>query len=164
MKFCTKCQRNLELVEFWKDKSSKDGYQRYCIECNKKRHKEWSTNNPRNRKEYIKKWREQNISKLKVLSKNRNIEFRDFLNNIKITLGCQICNEKDFNCLDFHHIDGKDYNIRHKQGSYKMVLRELKKCCVLCANCHRKVHAKTLTNPIKTIDIEPYLYLSKNGI
>lgn len=52
---------------------------------------------------------------------------------------------KEFVCLDFHHIDssqksfdiGKQFHIK----AIGTIINEIKKCVVLCANCHRKVHA-----------------------
>lgn len=59
---------------------------------------------------------------------------------------CRICGLKD-KCLsvyDFHHRDPKqkDKNIKICQAEYltKQLLREVGKCDLLCANCHRRVH------------------------
>ncbi len=46
--------------------------------------------------------------------------------------------------LEFHHLDSsqKDFGIS-SQGytrSWKRVEEELKKCILLCANCHREIH------------------------
>jgi len=40
--------------------------------------------------------------------------------------------------LDFHHIDKttKSFLVSHAT-SYKKMIAELNKCCVLCSNCHR---------------------------
>lgn len=57
--------------------------------------------------------------------------------------GCLNCGETDIACLDFHHTDPskKDMGMNEllKQKSEKY-LEELKKCIILCSNCHRKLH------------------------
>jgi len=57
---------------------------------------------------------------------------------------CNECDESAAECLDLHHLDPtkKDFSL---SGSYQMytwerIQKELHKCVVLCANCHRKVH------------------------
>ena len=58
---------------------------------------------------------------------------------------CQRC-EKSFNqyVYDFHHIskDDKKHSIAMiiVNGSFSEIGRELSKCILLCANCHREVH------------------------
>ena len=58
--------------------------------------------------------------------------------------GCSECNEGDVACLDFHHVDGKKTDTVARMvgdGRRKDVIREeIRKCNVLCANCHRKHH------------------------
>ena len=56
---------------------------------------------------------------------------------------CTICSyNKTNSALEFHHIDDfeKDFNISSKMSSWKRIEKELKKCVLLCANCHREVH------------------------
>jgi 5-methylcytosine-specific restriction endonuclease McrA len=61
---------------------------------------------------------------------------------------CQKCGY-DFcvDALEFHHSDSseKDFSISEKgyTRSWSKVREELDKCILLCANCHREVHAKT---------------------
>jgi hypothetical protein len=58
--------------------------------------------------------------------------------------GCQICGEKDIRCLDFHHIiaDDKEGAVAHMRSApIDNLESEIKKCIVLCANCHRKIHS-----------------------
>ena len=46
--------------------------------------------------------------------------------------------------LEFHHINGKkDFGISSKgyTRSWEKVKSELEKCILVCANCHREVHA-----------------------
>lgn len=60
---------------------------------------------------------------------------------------CQICGyNRCIEALEFHHINssGKDFGISEKgytRGWIK-VKEELEKCILVCANCHRELHAK----------------------
>jgi hypothetical protein len=62
----------------------------------------------------------------------------------KSKLSCQHCGENHPATFDFHHVERGPENVKIfqliKNGSYKKVYEELKKCVVLCANCHRKLH------------------------
>jgi hypothetical protein len=57
---------------------------------------------------------------------------------------CKFCGyDKHFCSLDFHHIDQKkkDVNFGSKGGwSWDRLMRELRKCVLLCKNCHAAVH------------------------
>ena len=60
---------------------------------------------------------------------------------------CLICGyDRCTEALEFHHSDSaeKDFGISHKgyTRSWTRVKQELDKCMLLCANCHREVHAK----------------------
>ena len=48
----------------------------------------------------------------------------------------------DVACLDFHHLRDKEFNIANeiKNLSIDNLKKEIDKCIVLCANCHRKLH------------------------
>ena len=62
----------------------------------------------------------------------------------KASLKCEICGESRAPCLDFHHLDEKKMNIglMPRWGhSVETILTEIKRCQVLCANCHRMIHA-----------------------
>jgi 5-methylcytosine-specific restriction endonuclease McrA len=61
---------------------------------------------------------------------------------------CELCGyDRCFEALEFHHQDSskKDFSIssRGYTRSWDKVKEELDKCILLCANCHREVHAKT---------------------
>ena len=68
----------------------------------------------------------------------------DFIKSIKSTLKCEICGENRPWCLDFHHInpEEKEGEIAKLIESPRRLQEELKKCIVLCANCHRDLHYK----------------------
>ena len=58
--------------------------------------------------------------------------------------GCRECGETDPRCLQFHHTDGeKDDAVGSMIADSRAVgdvVAEVRKCLVLCANCHRRVH------------------------
>jgi hypothetical protein len=63
----------------------------------------------------------------------------------KESRGCDRCPENFPPCLEFHHrrgrkIDGDECvsTLAHRTGSWKRIMQEVKKCLLLCANCHRK--------------------------
>ena len=58
---------------------------------------------------------------------------------------CSICGyHKCMGALEFHHIDenGKEHNPTRiiGSGSIKDAEKELEKCILVCANCHREIH------------------------
>jgi len=61
---------------------------------------------------------------------------------------CQACGyNRCIGALHFHHIDPneKDFSIGQKNYlGWEKVRKELKKCVMLCANCHAEVHAGIL--------------------
>ena len=68
---------------------------------------------------------------------------------------CQSCGyNKCLEALEFHHIDPKqkDFSISQygHSRSWERVRKELDKCVILCANCHREIHA-TMQLPQVTV-------------
>ena len=60
---------------------------------------------------------------------------------------CVTCGyDKCIDALEFHHEDAslKDFSISSKgyTRSWQKVKEELDKCILVCANCHRELHAK----------------------
>lgn len=60
---------------------------------------------------------------------------------------CEICGYNKYaGALDFHHKDPskKDFGIAHDghTKSWEKVKKELDKCMLVCANCHREIHSK----------------------
>jgi hypothetical protein len=64
----------------------------------------------------------------------------------KCTLKCTKCGFSHPAALDFHHEDPTtkegDVHFFAAGGQYKKAREEIKKCIVLCANCHRIHHHK----------------------
>ena len=88
-------------------------------------------------------------SKCKLCSNARMTELRreryQLVQEYKANKGCKVCGDKRHWVLDLHHTDSdnKEYaisNMLRKNMSWDSILKELQKCEVLCANCHRDYH------------------------
>jgi hypothetical protein len=67
---------------------------------------------------------------------------------------CDLCGySKCVGALEFHHQDpgSKDFGVSSKKTSWEEMKRELDKCSILCANCHREEHDRL--NRIKHDDL-----------
>lgn len=63
---------------------------------------------------------------------------------------CVVCGEQEKACLVFHHIKERkfsreEYTSTSSLVRQKMYLEEVENLTVLCANCHRKLHAGIIT-------------------
>jgi hypothetical protein len=134
MKKCKQCGEIKEFSEFY---LSKEGYrQGRCRICEAlRKNKLYNA--------------DKNIYKLraKIHDDKGKKENREFIESYKANHPCKKCGENDPCCLDFHHLDPtlKSYSFgRLKKKAYakKTILAEINKCIILCANCHRKLHAK----------------------
>lgn len=135
-KICSKCKQEKPKTDFHACKSKKDGLQTYCKKClieNSKR--DYKDNNR-------KKLFSDRATQLRR-------KCRNFTNNIKLDTGCCLCHENELCCLYFHHIDPstKEADISYLAASKcaNRLSKELKKCCVVCSNCHRKIHVGILS-------------------
>lgn len=128
-KVCSKCGLSKPIEEFALNKTKSDGHSNVCKECFKIY-----------REEHYKKNRQYYIDKAGSYRKRR----RELFNKFKETLKCSQCGEARWWLLDFHHIDSsaKDTEVGHLLESPRKLEEELKKCTVLCANCHRDLHYK----------------------
>ncbi len=67
----------------------------------------------------------------------------EWYHSFKKALRCEICGESDWRCLDFHHtnphVKFKNVSVMVYKWPLKRVWKEIEKCRVLCANCHRKL-------------------------
>jgi hypothetical protein len=91
-------------------------------------------------RQYYLKHKEREIAK----SLRRYTERTEWIRNIKSQLCCTKCGENHIACLDFHHRNPKEKEMgigkMLTRASRKRVLEEMKKCDVLCKNCHAKYH------------------------
>tara|TARA_Y100000034_G_scaffold136607_1_gene214109 strand:- start:2788 stop:3162 length:375 start_codon:yes stop_codon:yes gene_type:complete len=71
---------------------------------------------------------------------------RQWLDSYKKTQKCRSCGNDDFRVLEFHHKikNKKEHSVSNmvKTCGIDKIKQEIKKCDILCANCHRILHWK----------------------
>lgn len=114
-----------------------------------RKHRKWYLENRNERLQYAKRYRKQtdNAKRISVYLKkwraNRAKENRQFLNTYLTEHPCIVCGETDVRVLDFDHVRGKKcFNVTTGLycNSVPRLLKEIAKCDIRCANCHRKRH------------------------
>ena len=118
MKKCRKCLEQKEVTDFPKTGSRLDGSQKYSPDC-------------------------------KICYRaRRNESFHQRLRNILGDIACANCGyDRCFGAIEFHHINPKSKSkcVKTMTNRPEEELRkELSKCVMVCANCHREVHARML--------------------
>jgi len=136
MKKCSKCKLQKSLENFsWMNKKKKI-LQSMCKNCFKKYDKTRIRDYTKNGKHY------------KSQRKNKEKYYKIVIDILKKN-PCSLCKEKDILVLEFDHIIPKTKSFSICEGvnkgvSMKRFIEEIKKCRVLCANCHRRETAKSM--------------------
>lgn len=92
---------------------------------------------------------EANKKKVLEAAAARKREQRKEWSEYKGTLACSKCGASHPAIIDFHHVDRSNYrsvNRLASYGMYRQAREEIKKCIVLCANCHRIHHYEEQKN------------------
>ena len=117
-------------------KHHRRGYQNQCISCRAAYNRE---HYKRNKQRYLdrahrsnERYREYVISKLCSYLREHP---------------CRVCGEADAAILEFHHKDSAEKEITISRAianrrNWSRVLKEIKKCSVLCPNCHKRHHVR----------------------
>lgn len=136
-KFCNTCHTWKSVDDFHFRNAVKGTRQTHCKSCRKEVDAAfWQ----KKAAEYIPKKRE------------RKALVRADIREIKSLLVCELCGENTIECLDFHHRDPDQKersiaNAANRGWSVERIQKEMAKCSVLCANCHRKLHAGLVSLP-----------------
>lgn len=113
-KFCSRCQTEKSAEEFYLRRGGKD-FSSYCRECTTDQTVE----------------RQRRLKRLSL----------DYLGGKCLICGYSHCQE----ALDFHHLnpEEKEFSLAalHTTSFSEKIMKELDKCVILCATCHREVHA-----------------------
>lgn len=124
-KKCPKCGKIKPLAAFAKHAGKPDGLQSWCRACKKSKDAEYYQDN---KDKYLKYNREQYA------------RYRERLDILK-SLPCADCGGIfPPYVMDFDHLDAavKKFNVGiNKRYSWERTLREIAKCELVCANCHR---------------------------
>jgi hypothetical protein len=133
-KICFKCKESKDVEEFVPRSDNKFKRQSYCRSCKRIYDNEYH--------------RKRSVEAKKHKNKSQKLRLQILKNWIYIYLkkrGCVDCGENDVVVLEFDHLRDKSYNIsdmlRHGY-SIQNLEKEIKKCEVVCANCHRRRTAK----------------------
>jgi len=91
------------------------------------------------------RWRCNNC--YRDLKKARKDDIKQWFQEFKKTLRCLKCDDKRWYVLDFHHRDPKEKenclsNAVRLGWSKEHIMKEVDKCDIYCANCHRELHWK----------------------
>jgi hypothetical protein len=123
-----------------------------CYECSKGRTEKWEEANHEYAKElkraayyrkqdyyrkYARDYRRKHRNRYDWLRERRTY----WLNRYKTYTGCESCGYNGHpHALDFHHENPTEKTARVSElrtGNLKKLFQEIRKCVVLCANCHR---------------------------
>lgn len=134
---CCRCENDLVETEFrWRDKSTGIRHT-ICKACNKDKDRAYYLNN---------KDRKKKLKKAKAI---RRVKKKKWYDELRAELKCVRCGyNKCVQALEFHHRDPNEKDaavsdIVRKDYSKERALKEMAKCDVLCANCHREEHFGT---------------------
>ncbi len=137
---CPRCKKLKIKKEFNKDNNRKHGHSIWCKAC----YKDFRIKKKRtiSDKEIMKLRKNASTSNAK-----RRMEIRLKVHKYLKLHPCSGCKETDpiVLCFDHKQPKNKKYNISYMLGrafSWKLVLQEIKKCRILCANCHARKTAK----------------------
>jgi hypothetical protein len=131
---CCTCKLEKDSTCFAFKNKAKQILQGQCKSCKIIYNKSWYENNKEEHKKHA------------VINKKKySLENITFVMEYYKTHPCVDCGESDPVCLDFDHVSGEKLaNISTMIVTYnlKSLIKEIEKCQVRCANCHRRKTSK----------------------
>ncbi len=130
-RICIRCGFNKPLTDFAWLRKSQGKLDPYCRACRKAYHR---AHYLRNKKRYIQNAKERRERIHRIRTEWLIAYLRDH--------PCVECGESDPIVLEFDHVEGtKEFNVGaafRGSRSWADVVKEIGKCEIVCANCHRK--------------------------
>ena len=134
MKICIKCKEKRKEDDFCFRNKNKGIRQNTCKICTRKGIR---GHYHRNQDYYL--------TKAKIRNKKNRIVIQEYILDYLKSHPCIDCSETDPVVLEFDHIEDKKKEIGYLlSGGFPLntIKREITKCVVRCANCHRRKTAK----------------------
>ena len=128
-KRCTRCGTSKPASHFSRRRASKDGLQPCCKAGQASMDRRLYRSSPQRR------------DSIRAANERRRVRQTQRLHDLKAARGCADCGETDPVVLEFDHVDPstKVGDIAAMAaGSWAAVIAEVRKCEVVCANCHRR--------------------------
>lgn len=139
---CSACKKSFPSTLEYFGKHGSRGLDTYCKDCRHEKSRQYYNSNKEKMKSQSRTWKKTQRQKI---------------NEYKDNCSCAKCGESRNWLLDFHHIDPSKKSFQISQGEAKgweKIKKEIKKCVVLCSNCHRDFHYQEKENQIT---IQQYL-------
>lgn len=144
MKNCNSCKQTLSLESFAKNRSKEDGFSSTCRSCASIQRK---------------KWYNSHKDTHKVSSKKNKRKYTDQLRAYKHNKPCTDCGVPyPYYVMEWDHLPGttKEANLSRllQTNSKKRFLEEIKKCELVCANCHKiRTYMRLISNPCEAVKV-----------
>lgn len=131
----------LPLDDFPPNRARRDGRQSMCRPCYSEYHRDYYRRRTREDPEYRVRVKENKRARRAVVRRENHARLLEFFE----TNPCLDCGEDDPVVLQFDHVRGvKRFNVSNRLHSmpWDRLLREIRKCEVVCANCHMRRTAR----------------------
>ena len=136
IRVCRVCAKTKPLTEFPFRSLKRQTRQWICLLCQRAYTNEWYTRN-----------RKRQIAKARIRRDHHAAQLRSWVRAYLSDHPCIDCGETNVDLLDFDHLRDKRANVStltHVAVSWDLVKREIQKCEVRCANCHRRKTAHAI--------------------
>lgn len=104
---------------------------------------------------YMRGWYQRNKKKHQRLVRRRHKAILDYLRTYKANHPCVDCGEPDPIVLDFDHVNGKKESglarVATLGWGWEKIKKEIAKCVIRCANCHRRRTARTWLKRVEQV-------------
>lgn len=131
MKKCCTCKAEKPLGAFNKNKAKRDGLGTKCRECANK-----------HSREHYRKDKKAHLARVRKNKQETKLANQALFWTYLCSKQCADCGNNDPQVLEADHVRGSKVDHVSKLlggcSSWKTILRELEKCDIVCANCHRK--------------------------
>ncbi len=136
MRICSKCKLKKPENDYYVKDSKSGRLHAQCKAC-------YKAHRSINYRKHYETYKEEYRLRAKLRRFEKRTEYREKLVTYLTGKDCEICGENDIRTLEFDHIRPAEKLFSISQGvrlgySWSQIENEIKKCRLLCANCHKK--------------------------